>query len=125
VAAEMHGMFFFPTGPFPASLGPRTKSKLAVDEAFGYLAQDLLDRNFYKMGIFYGCLWQAFNSAGPYILWYVWVLEGSFSGVKLAMNKVSHSKTALLHMFGSICVYSSLSFRVIARQVMAEFCVQE
>lgn len=121
----MHGMFFFPTGPFPASLGPRTKSKLAVDEAFGYLAQDLLDRNFYKMGIFYGCLWQAFNSAGPYILWYVWVLEGSFSGVKLAMNKVSHSKTALLHMFGSICVYSSLSFRVIARQVMAEFCVQE
>lgn len=29
-------------------------------------------------------------------------------------------------MFGSICVYSSLSFRVIARQVnLAEFCVKE
>lgn len=112
----MHGMFFFPTGPFPASLGPRTKSKLAVDEAFGYLAaQDLLDRNFYKMGIFMDVYGRPSTVQGHIFYGMYGSLKVLSQGAKLAMNKVSHSKTALLLVFGSICVYSSLSFRVIAR----------
>lgn len=122
----MHGMFFFPTGPFPASLGPRTKSKLAVDEAFGYLAQDLLDRNFTKCVYFTDVYGRPSTVQGHIFYGMYGSLKVLSQGAKLAMKKVSHSKTALLVVFGSICVYSSLSFRVIARQFnLAEFCVKK